>query len=1446
MAGRRIALLVATDGYVDPGLNQLRSPTRGAGELGALLKDEAVGRFDFVRTLTNRPKDEIEREIEALLSNRAPDDLILLYLACHGIRNDTDRLFFATVGTDLGRPHTTAVRADLIHQLLEECEARTKIVLLDCCYSGLFHRATPMSPAPVDVEAALVGRGTFVITASTALEYAYEGDLLTLDNARPVARFTAAVNEGLSTGLADLDRDGVITPDELYTYVHDAVVNQSGPEQTPAKSGQCEGHVPLAYAVRTDPSTGLLSQGPRTDELVLGTLLPPPVDTPDRGFICDSWEGASRLMVPIGRTAAASGGEFMCLDLSNRSGNVAVVGRLGSGKTTLLRVLAMSLALTHTPHEAEFYLLEGAVNRLGVLRSMPHVKKVAAAHEHEAVAEVLTALKDAVAARRALFRDLDIDSVEEFRELRAAGRLPRDSGSDVFLVIDGWLDFDWEMPEFAQEVHRLANTGLNYGVHLLVSARRWSDFGASLLGLLGTRVELPLDDPSESQTDTTLSASLGIGWGLSRGRRFRVAVPHLEEATSSTEARQALVGTARRMRERWLGVQPEAPVRHRTDIPFTDLLGIGDIERFDAARHWSRRPPPERLRVPIGSGEDGRPVILDLNEAALGGMGPHGLCVGAAGSGKRELLRTLILGLAATHSPETLNFVLADFKGGVTFAGLAALPHVSAVITDVAEGLPLVDRMGDAFSSELLRRQELLRSAGNFSNVSQYERARTAGAPLPPLPSLLVVINEFSELLNARPDFIEVLIRIGRTGRSLGVHLLLASQRLDEGRLRGLGTYLTYRIGLRTFSAAESRAAIGVPDAYHLPPEPGSAYLKAGTDEMTRFRAAFVSAVHTPEGAPSTADDTDGTPFEGPFTDTVLDALVRRIAGQGPPAHQIWLPPLADSATLDQLLPELAHTPERGLHPPAYEGLGALRIPAGLVDRPDQQRREPLYLDFSAEAGHALVVGAPRTGKSTLLRTVLCALALTHTPAEVQFYCLDFGGGMQQLQHLPHLGGVASRLDPEHVRRTVAEVAGVLAAREEFFRTHGIDSMATYRQGRAAGTWPDQPWGDVFLVIDGWSAFKQDYEHLQETVTDLGTRGLSYGIHLLLTITRYTDVRPSLREHFGTRVELRLGDPMDSEIARKAAQDVPVGAPGRGLTSDKFHFLAAVPCLNDAPGATGGLGEATEHLADTVRSFWTGPSAPPVRVLPTLLPADALPLSPGRSGTAIALGLDETTLLPFGVTFETDPHLVVIGEGESGKTSLLRLLAHRISERYTPQEAALMVVDYRRSLLGDLPLEHVIPYVVNGVELQSAIRGLADLLASRMPASDITPEQLRDRSWYSGPDIFLLVDDYDLVATASGNPLHPLLDYLPFARDVGLRVVLCRNSAGAGRSMYEPVMQRLVELGAHGLMLSGDKSEGSLFGSVAPFHQSPGRAMFTGRRNPPRQVQLAYQPAGAD
>ncbi|MER7398466.1 type VII secretion protein EccCa [Streptomyces sp. NPDC000151] len=938
----------------------------------------------------------------------------------------------------------------------------------------------------------------------------------------------------------------------------------------------------------------------------------------------------------------------------------------------------------------------------------------------------------------------------------------------------------------------------------------------------------------------------------------------------SLEAAEAL---ARQLAPLRMGAGGDDDAPLLANLEFTDLLNLGDAASVDTQRTWRPRSQAERLRVPIGVGEDGQPVMLDLKEAAQDGMGPHGLCVGATGSGKSELLRTLVLGLAVTHTSETLNFVLADFKGGATFAGMSDMPHVAAVITNLADDLTLVDRMGDSIRGELNRRQEMLRDAGNYANIHDYEMARAAGAPLEPIASLVLVIDEFSELLTAKPDFIDMFIQIGRIGRSLGVHLLLASQRLEEGRLRGLETYLSYRIGLRTFSAAESRAALGVPDAYHLPSVPGSGYLKFGTDEMTRFKAAYVSGIYrsagahtaTPAGpvpaarrpvlftaAPVAVQYAEPDPAAVPeprspadddaLADTVLDVIVRRLEGRGTPAHQVWLPPLDKASPLDELLPGLTTTQDRGLTVPDPAQQGRLIVPLGLVDRPFEQRRDPLYRDFSGAAGHMLIIGGPQSGKSTLLRTLISSFALTHTPYEVQFYGLDFGGGgMSAVSGLPHVGGIASRLDPERVRRTVAEVAGILNRREEYFRAHDIDSITTYRRKRAREEITDQPWGDVFLVIDGWANFRSEYEFAEALVSDIAARGLGYGIHVVIAASRSMEVRAALKDQLMNRLELRLGDTMDSEFDRKVAANVPPGVPGRGQTPEKLHFMAALPRI-DGSSTAEDLSDGTAAMVRTAAEHWQYQPAPAVRLLPRELPAHHLPKGHEFPERGIAFGIDETDLQPVFVDFETDPFFLVFGESESGKTALIRLLTKQISERYHPDEAKIVVGDYRRSLLGAVPDSHLLEYAPMANSLQPHMEALQGLMNRRAPAPDVTPQQLRDRSWWSGPKVFIVVDDYELVATSSGNPLALLTENLPFARDIGIRFIIARSSAGASRSMFEPFMQRIKELGAQGVVLSGDRNEGDVLGGVRPHPLPAGRGYFVSRKRGTPLVQLGWMP----
>ncbi|MFJ3667465.1 type VII secretion protein EccCa [Streptomyces sp. NPDC090106] len=906
-----------------------------------------------------------------------------------------------------------------------------------------------------------------------------------------------------------------------------------------------------------------------------------------------------------------------------------------------------------------------------------------------------------------------------------------------------------------------------------------------------------------------------------------------------------------------MGLTADAAEPLAADVELTSLLGIRDLRRHEPPALWARAEGTARLRVPVAVGADGLPVEIDIKESAQGGMGPHGMLIGATGSGKSELLRTLVLALALTNSSETLNFVLVDFKGGATFLGLDELPHTSAVITNLADETALVERMQDALHGELVRRQELLRAAGNYTSALEYERARASGTPLDPLPSLFVVVDEFSELLAAHRDFMELFVMIGRLGRSLGVHLLLASQRLDEGRMHQLEGHLSYRIGLRTFSAMESRGVLGVTDAYQLPPQPGAGFLRSGVDELTRFRAAYVSGAYqerrsavarawvasqvvpwttgyvlprtpatTPDPEPE--PETAGTGEEA----SLLSVAVERLRGAGPAALRVWLPPLDAPPTLDALLPGLAVDPARGLTAEGRTDAARLRVPVGLVDKPFDQRRDPLVVDLSGAGGHLAVAGGSQSGKSTALRTLIAALALTHTPREVQFYCLDLGGGsLSGLTGLPHVGGVANRLDGERINRTLSEITALLDHRERFFLDHSVDSMATYRRRRADGDFADEPYGDVFLVVDGWSTVRQDFDTLVPAFHRIAARGLNFGVHLIVSTSRWVELSAQVRDQMGTRIELRLGDTMDSAIDIRKAATVP-RVPGRGLAKEgKLHLLTALPRI-DGHERADDLADGVADLVSRVAAAWTGPAAPPVRTLPHRLPAADLPepaTGEGRS-LRLPLGLDEETLSPLWHDFARTPHLICVGDTESGKTNLLRHVAAAITARYSPTEARVLLVDQRRELAESVPQEYRLGNAVTTDALRELLAGSARATATRLPDEDITPARMRQADWWRGPRLFVLVDDYDMVGGGITNhPFATILDHLALGHEVGLHVIVARSATGAGRGLNDQLLRRLDEVNTPALLLSVPATEGHMFG-LRPRVLPPGRGLYVTRR----------------
>ncbi|MFF8639752.1 type VII secretion protein EccCa [Streptomyces sp. NPDC015345] len=897
-------------------------------------------------------------------------------------------------------------------------------------------------------------------------------------------------------------------------------------------------------------------------------------------------------------------------------------------------------------------------------------------------------------------------------------------------------------------------------------------------------------------------------------------------------------------------------------VDFPTLLGIDDPAALDLKRLWAPRGERDFLRVPIGLNDRHEPVLLDLKESSELGMGPHGLCVGATGSGKSELLRTLVLALVATHSPEDLALVLVDYKGGATFAPFNELPHVAGVITNLENQAGLVERVHTSLAGEVKRRQQVLKDAGNVADIGHYAalRAKHPELDLEALPHLFVVIDEFGELLTAKPDFIDLFLSIGRIGRSIGVHLLLSSQRIESGKLKGLETYLSYRLGLRTFSADESRTVLDTVDAFQLPPLPGFGYLKVDTSTYERFKAGYVSGAHR---GPALTGQSDDEPLawlyptyntgQAPQADapaepamreretgpTVLSAMVDQLRTAAPPVRRIWLPPLPDALTLDQAAGPVQAS-ERGLHL-ARRGDDAMRVPLGVLDDPAKQWQEPWFLDLTVAGGHTAVIGGPQSGKTTLLRTLALSLSLTHTPADVAVYGLDLvGGGLSALAGLPHVGGIAGRADHERAARTVAEVRAQLALREELFREHGIDSVDQLRHLRARGRLTELGSTDIVLLIDGFGALRDEFSELDDTVADLLKRGSGYGLHIVAGMLRWNDVRIATQSMFGSRVELRLNDPSDSSVDRKLSETLTADTPGRVLTDAKLFAQTALPRIDGRP-ATGDLGPSLESAARTLRASWHGELAAPVRVLPTTLPAAKLP-SPTAEPSRIPLGVDQDALAPAHLDlFGSDQHLLVLGDNECGKTNLLKLITQQLIDRHGDKDLVFGVFDPRRGLRGTVPEPYRGGYAHNAKLAAALATGIAGELEKRLPET-ADPDTIADGPSFTGPRIVILVDDYDILTTAGQQPLAPFLPYVSSAQDIGLHFVIARRVAGASRALYEPFLTTLRETGTTALLMTGDRTEGQLFPGLYASPQPPGRGTLVRRGRRHQLIQTALAP----
>jgi len=522
-------------------------------------------------------------------------------------------------------------------------------------------------------------------------------------------------------------------------------------------------------------------------------------------------------------------------------------------------------------------------------------------------------------------------------------------------------------------------------------------------------------------------------------------------------------------------------------------------------------------------------------------------------------------------------------------------------------------------------------------------------------------------------------------------------------------------------------------------------------------------------------------------------------------AYRMWLPPLADPTPVNELI---ARDYDRR----------ALRIGLGVMDEPRRHRQEVWGIDISTAAGNIAVGGAPQTGKSTFLQTLILAAAASHTPRQLQFYCVDMGGGgLMYIEDLPHVGGVATRAEPDRVNRVVAEVKAVLRQREQTFKQFRVGSMADYRQMREDPNSPASadPFGDVFLVIDGWPAFSAEFTELEAVVQDLAGQGLAYGVHTVISTPRWTELKARVRDYLGTKVEFRLGDVNETQVDR-ITREIPLNRPGRAISSERHHLMIGVPRLDGVHNAEG-LVPAISAAVEEVAARHTD-EAPRVRVLPDRIHLHQLdPDPPGpesdyRTRWTIPVGVRESDLTVAHNHMHTSPHHLIFGAAKSGKTTIAHAIARAICARNSADQVRFMVADYRSGLLEAVPDTHLLAAGAinrNHTTLEASIKALAINLTKRLPPAELTPSQLRARSWWTGPDVVLLVDDWHMIVAAGGmmSPMGPLAPLLPAAADIGLHIVVSCQMSQAHRATLDKFVGAAYGAGTPTMFLSGEKQD---------------------------------------
>ena len=691
-----------------------------------------------------------------------------------------------------------------------------------------------------------------------------------------------------------------------------------------------------------------------------------------------------------------------------------------------------------------------------------------------------------------------------------------------------------------------------------------------------------------------------------------------------------------------------APLNHlqnlKSSIPdtvtFMEMYGAETFSDLQVLQKWQQNAPYKSLAVPIGLRGKEDLVYLNLHEKA---HGPHGLIAGTTGSGKSETIQSYILSLAVNFHPHDVAFLLIDYKGGGMANLFKNLPHLLGTITNL-DGAQSMRALA-SINAEIHRRERLFREF-EVNHINQYQKKFKNGEATEPLPHLFLISDEFAELKVNQPDFIKELVSIARVGRSLGVHLILATQKPSGVVDDQIWSNSRFKLALKVADRTDSMEMLKTPDAAEIT-QTGRAYLQVGNNEVYElFQSAWSGADYQPDKDEMGIEDhtiyliNDLGQYEVLNQDlsgldlaedikevpTELEAIVSQIqllteSQQIPPVPQPWLPPLKERMTLQELEPI---QPQE-----AWEQKKPVSVLLGMADIPQAQKQEPVSVNLSKD-GHILLYGSPGTGKTTFLQSAAMDLARKFSPKDVTLYLMDFGtNGLAPLGQLPQVADTLLLDQTEKIAKFVRIMERELNRRKKLLSDYGVGTLELYRQ--ASG----QQEPAIVILLDSYESMKEEaYEaELFKLLVRISREGLSIGVHLLVTAGRQSNLRAQFYANFKHQLSLPQNDVgevrliVGSTLLAATMEDIKGRALMKRDEVDVIQLALPVAGANDAQV----LNNLRQEVA-SLQEAWTGqrPSAIPM-VPEELTEADfysRASVQAAYNRRLVPLGLDMETVEP--------------------------------------------------------------------------------------------------------------------------------------------------------------------------------------------------------------------------